>query len=408
MSHYKQPLLTILAIFATAYVLTIMGCTPSPAKNADVAAEKPTGPIEGIEPREKEMKRIEERSMRECTTTEFTTLQGWSTVLKASDEAIKSDSADAPKLALAALKQCEAVQSYHTTNPCKKTRPKSVVEPKVIITIGAYDASRISERCKPTRTFAKANKLRPTPGTVTRPTPTPTNPKPVQPTTPVPPVVTQPEPTVPASGLPQCSSDEFNKIKTWRSALDLADKNIAKLNGQLKYEPIAIDAANSATKACEQLISYHQSKPCAREKEYTGENIRSQCQAARSYHYDFAQRLETLIMSNARLYFNTSVIANKTFRIGHGEHSAYGNCIISNVSQQNITYTGQETLVKEARVNSASDAEDARNMFVFVTEEGLKFECYGLDYKSLKTSKTEVVRLMAEKQTQIPLRYELN
>jgi hypothetical protein len=397
MSNYRQPLLTILVIFATAYVLTILGCAKSADNKQNGAVQQP--PVDAIEAKEKDIKPVDEKSMRECTASEFTTLQTWSTALKASDEAIKSRSSHSASLALVALKQCNAVQSYHSTSPCKKTRPKSVVEPKVIVTIGAYDASRINERCKVTRAFAKTNKLQPSPA---QPAPTPT-PTPSQPV-PKPPVVGG---TEPISGLRQCSLDEFNKIKMWRTSLDLATKNISKLGSDLKYEPIAIDAAITATKNCEALIAYHQSKPCAKEKEYTSESIREQCKPARSYFYDFAQRMDSLITPNANLYFDTSVVANKTFRTGFGENSTYGNCLISNTSSQNITYTDAETLVKEARIYTGTE-ESAKNMFVFVTQEGLKFECYGLDYKSLKTSKTEVVRLMSEKQTQIPLRYELN
>lgn len=400
MKNYRQPLLTILIIFATAYILTIVGCAPA-SGGADLAiptdSSNPTNGANASAP----IKPIELSKLRECSGAEFKTLQDWSFALEDANAALQKANAKYDEkigsTSLVAIKKCDALQSYHTNEPCKRTAnlPTGV-------SVKGYDAFRIKERCAAVDNYLTKFNKRPVLAQPAKPTPSPE--PPVMPVNPIPPA-----PTTPLQGnLPQCTAEEFAVLKTWRTALDIANKNIAAMNSTLVFNQNAINAATTATQQCEKLIVYHQSNSCAREKEYTGQSMRDQCKIARSYYYDFAQRKDSLISTNARLYFDTSVIANKSFRSGFGENSVYGNCMISNETQSAIAYTGQAVLVKEARVYTNNAIEDGRNMFVFKTEEGLKFECYGLEYSSILTSKTEVVRLLSNKQTKIPLRYELN
>ncbi|MBC7420868.1 MAG: hypothetical protein H7328_09075 [Bdellovibrio sp.] len=406
MKNYRQPLLTIIIIFATAYILTIVGCAKA-GGGSDLSAPAAATPTPNSTSATKDAdKPIDLKMMRECSANEFQNLQAWSNAIDDSNEAInkvigKLDEVTT-KLAIIAIKKCDSVVEYHTALPCKRT---SVLP--VGTTVKGYDAFRLQARCTITEKYLVKYNKRPAPAQASQPKP-PFAPKvPVTPSQPAEPIPQQPD--APAQGsYRQCSTDEFVTLKTWRTSLDIANKNISAMNGNLVFNQNAINAATSATQLCEKLIAYHQSQPCQREKAYTGQAMRDQCKAARTYFYDFAQRKDSLIAANARLYFDTAVIANKSFRTGLGENSVYGNCSVSNETADTITYTGQPALVKEARVYTNNDVENGRNMFVFKTEEGLKFECYGLEYSSILTSKTEVVRLLGNKETKISLRYELN
>ncbi len=383
----------------------MVGCAPS---GGGLDLTTPTSPAsttlpDTVNPKTA-VKQIEISKMRECTANEFKTVQDWVNALDDANEALQKASAKYDDkigtVAISAIKKCDAVQAYHLNEPCKRTSNLPTG-----LSVKGYDAFRIKDRCSTVDKYLTKFGKRPAAVQAVKPTPAPSAPvTSVEPSAPIPPA-----PTTPLQGnLPQCSAEEFAVLKTWRTALGIANKNISAMNGVAVFNQNAINATTAATQQCEKLIAYHQQKPCAREKEYTGQSMRDQCKAARTYYYDFAQRKDSLISTNARLLFDTSVIANKPFRTGFGENSVYGNCMISNDSADTISYSGQAVLVKEARVYTNNDVEDGRNMFVFKTEDGLKFECYGLEYSSILTSKTEVVRLLSNKQTKVPLKYELN
>jgi hypothetical protein len=417
--NYKQPLLTIFVIFAAAYILTILGCSPTSSSNSPAAAvpEAPVLPIPEVQPEEEvALQELDPKDLRECTADEFSVLVDWSLALLKADESLKSmgsknswkKNQTVVQQATVAIHKCDQVQFYHSLKPCKRTKTtREITRPdKVITTVNAYDAFRINKRCQNVDTYLTKFNLRPDPKQ--------TEPKIDEPQQPLEPNNPDEQSTdidnsvdTPTDNLSlrQCSSDEFAKLNLWRASLDLANKNIAKLGSQSdwKYEPKAIDAATTATKNCEAAISYHQSQPCKREKSYTGQSLRDQCSTSRSYYYNFAQRTESLIVPNAKLYLNTSVIANRNFASGPANLS-FGQCVLTNLTDSSIQYAGQKTLVKEARVYT-----DVRyQMFVLVTQEGLKFECYGLDYSSAATSLSEVVRLLSAKESRLPLSYELN
>lgn len=396
--------MTVFVVFATAYILTIMGC----AKSSDVSGPPPAVPAQPTNPgeltsEEKNLQPLNPEDLRECTKDEFATLVDWSNDLAASNEAIRTSdgrkSDQVVKLALKAIGKCDEAQFYHLQKPCKKTT-RVVTDPDHP-TVRAYDAYRINQRCDVTEAYLKKFNLRPDPRQA-RPEPVDPGPAPVGPI-PQPP---QPTPVDPGQ-VGQCSSDEFAKLNSWRAALDSANKNVARLGNQAswKYDAAAVDSSKSATALCESLISYHQVRPCKRDKTYTAQSLREQCATTRSYYYNFAQRTESLIVPNVKLYLNTSIFADRAegFKPGPSNFS-YGQCVITNTSGSVIIYSGQKTLVTEARVYTNPEYQ----MFVLQTQEGLKLECYGVDYSSAATSLSEVMRLLAAKETRLPLSYELN
>jgi len=406
---YKQALMTVFVVFATAYVLTILGCS----KSTDVSGKPPAAaPTQPSNPGAGELGEVEEplqqvnpEDMRECTQEEFATLVDWSNDLAAANDAVRTSggrkSDNVVKLSVAAIEKCDQVQFYHSQKPCKKiTR---VVTNPDNPTVRAYDAYRIHQRCEAVESYLKKFNLRPD-KRQTQPAPL----DPVQPNEPTP---SEPQPLEPTpvdpSQIGQCSADEFSKLNAWRAALDSSNKNLARLGNpsNWKYDPAAIDAAKSATSLCEGLINYHNSRPCKREKTYTAQSLREQCANTRSYFYNFAQRTESLIVPSARLYLNTSVFADRTAGFTPGPANlSYGQCVITNTSASTITYAGQKVLVTEARVYTDPEYQ----MFVLQTQEGLKLECYGVNYSSLQTSLSEVMRLLAAKDTRLQLSYDLN
>ncbi len=405
---FKQPLLTILVIFATAYFLTIVGCSPSSSTNNQQPAVTPSTPSTPTTPElsagdsnatEAVLKPIDPKDMRLCTNDEFSNLINWKNALNLSDDSIKEVSArkndKTIKLALDAIKKCDQAEFYHSLKPCKKIR-------KVITTpdkpeVKAYDAYRINQQCKFTENYLIGLKMRPDPK-LAYPS-EPAEPAPIQPS-PVPPA----NPPLAGGQYRQCTSAEFAQLNTWRSNLDSANKNIAKLGSisNWKYDTIAIDSASTATKSCETLIKYHTSQPCQREKTYTANSLKEQCKTARTYYYNFAQRSESLIVPTAQLYLNTEPLSQKIFSPGASANT-YGQCVITNQSNLDIQYSGQKTLVTEARVYT-----DQLQMFVLVTQEGLKLECYGMDFTSAATSLREVIKLLAAKNSSLEMQYELN
>ncbi len=432
MNQFKQPLLTIFVIFATAYVLTIVGCTPPSAesRSAPVPVGSNNSPTEHAV-----LTAIPLSDLRECTQEEFSKLVRWSDSLASAVSSIndlgnsakwKKD-ANVIKTATEVINQCDALTYYHSLKPCKKTTANIITPTKP--TVKGYDAFRITERCDlPNQYLTKFN-LRPDPNNIVKAPPVPVKP-PVVPTPqpPVtapneqPPVVIDPVPDNSINGLRQCSVDEFEKIKTWKAALDQANKNIAKLGSQAnwKYESNAISSAATATKSCEALMNYHQANECQRKivddktktsqiKTYSREIIRDLCQSTRLYNYEFAQHAESLIVAGASLFFDASPLANQTIEAGSVDSRIGDQCLVSNLTASDVSYSpGQQVLLTAARVYPPQNSDNGGlQMFVFETEQGLKVECYGLDYPGVKTSKAEVERLLKQKNTDINLHYEL-
>lgn len=429
MQRYKQPILTIFVIFATAYVLTLLGCAPaggSDAKAAPAAEEgTETAPTTTVTPAEPnapseqdhsslDLVEVDPKDMRECSNDEFSNLVSWSNSLDAAKEAIRvSDGQkqnDTVRLALDAMKKCDEAQAYHTINPCKKLK-RTIIDPDRPVLDRAYDGARIHARCATVEIYLIKFDLRDANNSDSSSDHDDSSS----------PVVTQPVP-VPGedSTLRECSAEEFSKLKSFRSVLDLANKNIDKLGLQSawKYEPNAVESSKAATASCEAEISYHQEQPCRRNikndqtgetevKIYSGSSLRNQCEKARSYNYDFTQQASSLIVPNAKLMLDTRNIANVEIAPGYSSDHSVGQCVVSNQSQSLVIYRGEKTLVTEARVYPNPDTEGYQ-MFVLVTAEGVKLECYGLDYTSLKTSKSEVVRLLKQKNTIMGLSYDLN
>lgn len=417
MNRYKQPILTIMIIFATAYVLTLIGCAPAGGSSPAVAPavdqpSDPSGPSDQVGT--VELVDVNVKDMRECTNDEFSKLVSWSNALAASNAAIEASGgkqkSDVVRLALAAINMCDEQQYYHTLKPCKKTK-QTIISTEV----KGYDGYKINKRCQATENYLKKFDLRPNVAANSPALPqvpsAPTNPS-LPPTSPI--------NSGEISQLRDCSAEEFNGLKTFRTALEIANKNVDKLGAMStwKYDQNAVDSSKSATLACESVIKYHSSQPCKRvikndatnqleTKTYSGETLRQQCAKARTYNYEFLQQSSSLITQNANLYLDTSVVSNMTIEPGYSSNKTIGQCIVNNESATAITYQGQKALVKAARVYPDPTAEGYQ-MFVLVTAEGLKLECYGLDYVSLKSSKSEVVRLLKAKNTNINLSYELN
>lgn len=402
---YKQTLMTALVVFAAAYILMIMGC----GKSSDISGQPPvaasgdqgqpqTGDVAAVN----ELQPIDPEYLRECTKDEFSILVDWADDLALAKEAVQASGGrrhdKVVKLAQEAIEKCDAVQFYHTQKPCKKTT-RVVTDPDNP-TVKVYDAYNIHKRCVEVENYLMQLNLRPDPNQQQ------SQPLPQQPPVAVDPV--QPdEPVVVPGQIGQCTSDEFAKLNSWRAALNTANENLVRLGSQSKwkYDSAAVNATKSATSLCESLISYHQARPCMREKTYTAQSLREQCVTARTYYYNYAQRTESLIVSNARLYLDTSIFANRTkgFRPGFSGVS-YGQCVIENMGTSDIFYSGQKALVTEARVYTHPEYK----MFVLQTQEGLKLSCYGVEYTSAATSLTEVMRLLNAKLTRLPLFYELN
>ncbi len=442
MKEFRQPLMTIFIIFATAYVLSLIGCAPlgdktvgpsAPVSDKSRGAPAPviTPPTDGSTV---ELKLVDPAKMPQCTDQQFAALKSWATAVTSAEDAIKvlgipwKEKSDVKQLALTAIVQCDRLQQYHSVNPCKKLTGQNIVNPNGVVK--AYDGARINKRCEIPHQYLVKFNSRPDPLAAVVPRPAPASVQPplvVNPPTPVPlatPVVVA-NPNSPteleARDMHECNDNEFTKLKSLRAVLDQANKNIAKIGGESswKYEPNSIDAATSATQLCESAISYHDSSPCKRFikndtthttdlKVYSGSSLRQQCQVARKYNYEFAQKSSSLIMPNAKLMFDTSIISGVAITPLYSAEKTFGQCVISNTSQSNtVTYGGQKVLVTEARVYPTNGVEGYQ-MFVMSTAEGVKLECYGLNYTSAKTSKNEVVRLLKEKQTSLSLSYELN
>lgn len=411
MKKTNYPLIAIIAIPTMAFTLFVVGCGSS--GNSEVAPNgktvlNTTGRASPIEP----------QNLRECTNDEFSKLQKWSFALLDADNAIINQwgdntqvwtkKAEVISLATKAINQCDTLEFYHELKPCKKT-----IKNIVSTTTKGYDAFTIHKRCERVTAYLSKFKLRPNPkdSSLDQESPAPQ-------TVPTPtiPAATAPSSVANTSDLRECSSDEFSKLNQYKISLDRSNKAIAALGNiaNWKYDSAAITSATTTTKTCEALIQTFQNAGCKKivkdqmlgniVKTYTSENIKQECQTARSYYYDFTQRQEDLIMPNANLILDTKVFSNVSFSSGYSA-SSYELCVVTNTSNNPIKYNGEKALVTQARVYPSGSSNT--QMFVMQTKEGLKLECYGLNYQGASTSLNEVRRLLKAKGLSLNLGYEL-
>lgn len=298
-------------IFATAYVLTLIGCAPS-SSSGPKAAPAPTTPAvtgDGSNNNNGQLVEVDPATMPECTADELNQLDSLSNSLEAADAAISAAAGQkddmAVQLASEAKSKCEQEQQYHTVKPCKKLN-RTVVNPDDTTLDEAYDAARIYKRCEVVVSYA----------------------------------------------------DQYGT--------SAGDDN--------PYEP------------------GHTIQPAP------GLNLKA---------LSSMQQASSLIVKGANLLLDTSIISNIAITEGYTVNKTIGQCLLSNTSTSTVTYHGQKTVLTEASIYP--DAKSANyQMFVLVTAEGVKLECYGLDYPAATASKNNVVRLLKNKNTNLNLSYELN
>lgn len=317
MQRYKQPILTIFIIFATAYVLTLIGCAPvgGPDSSASVADDETTTKSN------LDLVQVNPDQMRECTVDKYTNLVYFSNSLDTASEAIRvsggTKQEDTIRLALDAMKKCDEAQAYHTINPCKKMQVSDTV-PALLVLERAYDGARIHERCVGVESYLNQYNLR------------------------------------------DANNSEIELISEQNQTAAAGDELPAEIQN-----PIADKIEN----------------------------------------LDEKQQASSLIVQGTNLLFDTRTVANVEIAPGYVSGHSAGQCIVSNQSQRPVVYRGEKTLVTEAAVYPTAQGDNYQK-FVLVTAEGVKLECYGLEYSSTTTSKSEVVKLLKQKNTIMGLSYQ--
>jgi hypothetical protein len=422
MKKVSRPVLTIAAIFGSAFLLAAMGCGSS--KSTKVAPEGPKGTIQDtgsgadtkppvvVIPQEIPATKI----TRECNDTEFSKLVAWRKLLDSANTAVdtvknKKDP-QAIQAAVEAVKACDAVMEHHKAEPCRKTK-KTVVATEVKL----YDEGRLYKDCKKATGYLVAHNALPDKNTnpvVTEPT-APNNPPvvtiPTAPTEPqTPPVVITPDQGTQTGPFRQCSTDEFSKLSDYSNQQTKADTAIKSLGpvSSWTYNANAISTAALTVKSVEALIKYHSANPCQKvvtqtdgskvTKEYTGSTLRARSQVARTYFYEFVQNTKTLIFPNADLYLDFSPLNHKVFPAGFRDQVS-GNCLVENRTDSDIDYSNRQALIKDTRGFS-------EKMLVMETAEGLLVQCYGLNIDG-PFSKRQIVKVLKEEDSDIRLTYKL-
>lgn len=320
MQHYKQPILTIFIIFATAYVLTLIGCAPIGGYNSSAS----TAEDEVSAKANLDLVEVNPDLMRECSLEEYSNLVAFSNSLDTAVEAIRISGGakqdDTIQFALDAMKKCDEAQAYHTINPCKKMQVSETI-PATLVLEHAYDGARIHARCVGVEDYLNQYNLRD------------------------------------------------------------ANNSEIELNAEQAQPMVAVSDELPA-----EVMNEAVGKP---------EN------------YDDKKQAASLIVEGANLLFDTRTVANVEIAPGYASGHAAGQCIVSNQSEKSVVYRGEKTLVTEASVFTAAKSEDFQK-FVLVTAEGVKLECYGLEYSGAATSKSEVVKLLKQKNTIMGLSYQPN
>lgn len=152
-------------IFATAYVLTLIGCTSSSSGGKGVeltptpapAPSTVTGDGSGTTDNNGQLVEVDPATMPECTADELNQLDSLSNSLEAADAAISAAAGQkddtAVQLASEAKSKCEQEQKYYTAKPCKKLN-RNIVNPDDTTLDEAYDGARIHKRCEVVVSYA--------------------------------------------------------------------------------------------------------------------------------------------------------------------------------------------------------------------------------------------------------------
>lgn len=373
--------------------VVVSGCaqSKSPKNNEQVRDfQNPnvTGPIKELPPNE---------ITKECSSSEAESYRNLDKTVKDSDMAIDRSSGkkvtETVKLAQLAIKNCDKAEVSILNKACRRTYQDIVTRETKI---DYYDSYRVLKKCKKTENYLLAHGERPEKnGSASLPT--------------VPSAPTEPTAPVETEVLGQCSATEFSNLSTMASQLDKANSSIDSLGGKAnwKYNSSTVSLASAATKTCETLINYHDSKPCEKEvrqdngsllkKQYTGLSLRARCEKSRSYYYDFVQNRTTLNFKNADLYLDISAFGTKYFEPNYV--NVVMGCRVENKSSRAINYSNNNVLIKSSRGFE-------EKMMVLETPEGLLVQCYGLAIGDA-FSKTEIVRLLKADGTNMPLNYKL-
>jgi hypothetical protein len=207
-----------------------------------------------------------------------------------------------------------------------------------------------------------------------------------------------------------CSETEFDRLKDILPKVDMAHKKISNMGSSANwiYNGDVVLSAGAATRGCEALIQYHEKRPCDKLikqldgsqslKQYSGETLRQRCEKTRSYYYEFAQNKSTLIFKNADLFLDVSGFSDKVFESNYiGDIQG---CRVENRQPNSIDYSGLG-LVKVKDTRGFQE-----KMIVMETAEGLLVQCYGLNIGEA-FSKSEIVRVLRDAETIMPLFYKL-
>jgi hypothetical protein len=405
MRKLSKAVFTMMVIFTAAYMLAASGCADS-SNSKDVNLNVPTGGNDGQQDSE-DLQPLKPEQVRECSENEFVQLVSWRNVVNSANGLIDTNKGkkhpQAVEASLRAINACDSRFAYHKIEPCKKTK-KTIISTEVKV----YDAYTIKRDCTKVDGYLTKHNLRPQPGVIPgEPQPAPYEPTPQ-------PLPVEPQPPVIDDGglqgsISACSQDEFSRLTDWAGAQDKANKSIAKLGSQdnWKYDDQAITNAALAVKQCESLMNYHGQRPCEKnikqddgsmmKRQYTRQTLGDRCKTSRTYFYEYVQNKTTLIFPNANLYVDLSRFQQQNFEAQ--SFASLGNCVVENRTDSAINYSGRKALVTETRGFD-------QKMIVLITAEGLKIDCYGLDIDGA-FSKTEVVRRLKAKETDINLEYRL-
>ncbi len=401
-------------ILCTALMTLLTSCGQNSSKtavNSNGVTEDTGNTIQPVPNDFKELK--PEEIKRECSASEALALKSYEQLIQNSNASVDSvkgkKDPQVIETGVTAIRVCDQViQQVVTAGPCRVTK-KTVVDTKV----SYYDGYRIDQKCKKTDKYLTAHDARPAknsqptenpPVVVVPVDPNQDGPIVVNPTTP--PV----QPPVTGDSLRQCSADEFSKLSSSMSSVDLATTQISKQGefSSWKYDSDAIANASLGAKSCENLIAYHDQNPCQRTvtkadgsktlRQYTGASLRQRCEKARTYFYEFVQNKTTLNFKNADLYLDVSSFSTKSFETDY--INEIQGCRVENRSGHPIDYSGSNSvLIKDSRGFEAK-------MMVLETAEGLVIQCYGLNIDG-PFSKRQVVKVLREEGTNMPLSYRL-
>ncbi|MBC7457674.1 MAG: hypothetical protein H7235_05305 [Bdellovibrionaceae bacterium] len=352
----------------------------------------------------------EEEIQRECSASEVQSLKSYEQLIQGSNTLVDATKGKVDTKVIAAgvsaIQACDhAIEKVVNAGACRMTKTTIAG-----IKVAYYDGYRIDEKCKITEKYLIDNDARPpknNPAVEPPPVVVPTNPHPEAPVVVIPPAEQLP---LSSGSLRQCTADEFSNLTSSMSSVDLATAQISKQgeSSSWKYDSDTIANASLATKSCEALIAYHEQSACGRTvtkadgsknlRQYTGAYLRQRCEKARTYFYEFVQNQTTLNFKNADLYIDVSNFETKSFEADY--INEIQGCRVENRSGHSINYAGAgQVLVKNSRGFEAK-------MMVLETNDGLVIQCYGLNIDG-PFSKREVVKVLREEGTNMPLSYKL-